>query len=60
MHECPQWRAALQHLKWGLSGGFGPFMSIDTKGGMRTFAAAAHETDELKKADFATASNSPN
>jgi hypothetical protein len=27
MHECPQWRAALQHLKWGLSGGFGPVVS---------------------------------
>jgi hypothetical protein len=42
MHECPQWRAALQHLKWGLSGSNGPFMSIDTNGGLRTFAADAN------------------
>jgi hypothetical protein len=49
MHECPQWRAALQHLKWGLSGGFGPFMSIDTKGGLRSFAASAKSNNQREE-----------
>jgi hypothetical protein len=39
MHECPQWRAALQHDRCGANGSDGPFVSIESKGGVRTFAA---------------------
>jgi hypothetical protein len=31
----------LQHPEVGVNGSNGPFMSIDTKGGLRTFAASA-------------------
>jgi hypothetical protein len=41
MHEWLVRRAAPQHSEWLLKGGSGPFMSIDTKGGNRTFAAFA-------------------
>jgi hypothetical protein len=35
------WRAASQHLEVAVNGSNGPFMSIDTKGGLQTFAASA-------------------
>ncbi|MFT6120286.1 MAG: hypothetical protein ACJAXK_002237 [Yoonia sp.] len=31
----------MQHPEVGVNGSNGPFMSIDTKGGLRTFAASA-------------------
>jgi hypothetical protein len=43
MHEWPVRRAAPQHSGWLLKGGSGPFMSIDAKGGLRTFAAVCSE-----------------
>jgi hypothetical protein len=35
-------RAAPQQLEMVMNGSNGPFMSIDTKGGLRTFAAPAN------------------
>ena len=39
MHECPLWRAALQHLEVVVNGGYGPKATVVDMGGNRTFAA---------------------
>jgi hypothetical protein len=45
MHEWPVRRAAPQHSGWLLKGGSGPFVSFDTNGGKRSFAAYAKLAD---------------
>jgi hypothetical protein len=41
MHESPVRWAAPQHPEVDVNGSSGPFMSIDTNGGLQTFAASA-------------------
>ena len=41
MEQCPLRGLQLQHLKRGAKVRYGPFTSVDTKGGNRTFATGA-------------------
>jgi hypothetical protein len=49
LHESPLRRAATQHPQVDVNGSNGPFMSIDTKGGMLTSAASAPLSVQLRE-----------